>query len=182
MINLIPPKGHTALKHEYMLRVGALYGFMLAGVFAASTILMIPTYVLVSSQLNSVRPNDEHMEETKEAYGNALGNIQEANAVMAQLRGGMPNIEISTVIKEIVQVAPKGVVFKTFQAARAEGILKTVDIQGQATTRKTLAALKNALEASPLFESAIVPISDLARENNLPFVITITLAEESTIE
>lgn len=181
MINLIPPKGHTALKHEYMLRVGALYGFMLAGVFAASAILMIPTYVLVSSQLNSVRP-DDHMEETQEAYKNALGNIQEANIVMAQLRGGMSNIEISTVIKEIVQVAPKGVVFKTFQAARAEGLLKTVDIQGQATTRKTLAALKNALEASPLFESANVPISDLARENNLPFVVTITLAEKSMIE
>ncbi len=182
MINLIPPKGHTALKHEYVLRVGALYGFMFAGVFAAGAILMIPTYVLVSSQLNSVRPDDEHVEETKTAYTEALAHIQEANTVMAQLRGGMPNIEISKVIEEIVRVAPKGVVFSTFKATREGGVLKTVDVQGEAATRKTLAALKNALEASPLFETANIPISDLARENNLPFVITITLQKDLTLK
>lgn len=182
MINLIPPKGHTALTHEYVLRVGALYGFMFAGVFAAGAILMVPTYVLVSSQLNSVRPDDERMEETKEAYKNAFSHIQEANTVMAQLRGGMPNVEISAVIKEIVRVAPKGVVFSTFRAAREGVVLSTVDVQGQATTRKTLAALKNALEASPLFETADVPISDLARENNLPFAITLTVRGDLTVK
>lgn len=182
MINLIPPKGHTALKHEYLLRVAALYGFMLSGVLAAGTILMIPTYVLVSSQLSTVRPDDVQMEKTKKTYDEALKHIQGANTVMAQLRGGIPNIDMSKIIEEIVRVAPSGVVFSTFQAVRVGADLKTIDVQGEAATRKTLAALKNALEESPLFETANVPISDLARENKLPFVVTITLSDTTAAE
>lgn len=182
MINLIPPKGHSALKHEYYLRVGSLYGFVLAGVFVAGTLLTIPTFVLVSSQLNAVRPDGNEMEETKKIYDTAFKHIQGANTVMAQLRGKTSNIEMSKVIEEIVRVAPEGVVFSRFQAMRNGVVLQTVEVQGEAATRKTLAALKNALEASPLFETANVPISDLARENKLPFAVTITISDSMPSE
>ena len=180
MINLIPPKGHIALKHEYILRVASIYGFILTGVFVAGTLLTIPTYVLVSSQLNAVRPDEAHTNEIKKTYDDALIHIQNANTVMAQLRASVPNVEISTVIEEVMRVAPSGITFSTFQALRENETVKTVDVQGQAATRNALAALKNALEASDLFESANVPISDLAKENNLPFVITITLRDVVT--
>lgn len=180
MINLIPPKGHTALKHEYILRVGAVYGFLLAGVLGAGAILMMPTYVLVSSQLTSVRPDEAQMSATKQTYSDARVTVQQANAVMAQLRNAIPNIEMSDVIEEVVRVAPEGVVLSTFQAEREGKDLKKINIQGKAATRKTLAALKSSLEASSLFATAEVPISDLARENNLPFVVTVTLKESVT--
>jgi Tfp pilus assembly protein PilN len=136
----------------------------------------------VSSQLSTVEPHNSSAEEIKSAYDDALSHIYEANTVMAQLRGGMPINEVSDVIEEIVRSAPKGIVFSTFQAAREGQQLKTVDVQGEAATRNALASLKTALEASPLFETANVPISDLARENNLPFVVTITLSEKSSTE
>lgn len=177
MINLLPPKGHTALKHEYILRVASMYGFILAGVFIAGTILMVPTYVLVSSQLNTVRPEDAQIDETKKIYDEALSHVQSANTTMAQLRSSVPNADISALITEIIRVAPPGITFHTFQVLREEALVKSVEVQGEATTRNALAALKNTLEASTLFETARIPISDLARENELPFVVTVTLSD-----
>jgi len=182
MINLLPPKGHTSLKHEYVLRVISLYGFMLAIVFISGTILLIPTYVLVSSQLNSVRPDDDEGEATKKTFAEASLHIQNANTVMAQLRSITPNVQTSSIITDIIRLAPKGITFHTFQAKREANFLKAIDVQGFAETRNALAALKNAIESSSTFLSASVPISDLARETNLPFVMTISLNEAGSTE
>lgn len=182
MINLLPPKGHTSLKHEYFLRIISVYGFMLGAVFISGIILVLPTYVLVSSQLNNVRPMDSEEEIIKNTYAEALSHIQDANTVMAQLRSAVPNVETSAIITEVIRLAPKGITFHTFQAKREANVLKSIDVQGYAVTRNALAALKNALEASPIFETATVPISDLARETNLPFVITITLSDSNSTE
>jgi hypothetical protein len=178
MINLIPPKGHIALKHEYVLRVASVYAFLLAGVLAAATALMIPTYVLTSTQLTGARDEGDRMAETKQKFDTAFGEIRVANTVMAQLRKESSTTDISEVISEVVRVAPRGITFTTFQATREEAKLSEIQVQGTADSRIVLASFKNALEGSDRFSEAIVPISDLARDSELPFVVTVTLEEE----
>jgi Tfp pilus assembly protein PilN len=175
MINLIPHKGQVALKHEYTLRVASVYGFMLGGVFLASTALLVPTYVLTSTQLSVAQDESSNIEETRAAFDSAFGEIKVANTVMAQLRKEQDAIAISTVIEEIVKSAPHEVTFTTFQTTREGVRLKEIRVQGIAKNRIALSTFKNAIEASPLFLQALVPIADLARDTDLPFVITITL-------
>jgi Tfp pilus assembly protein PilN len=175
MINLIPHKGHTALKHEYILRVASVYGFMLGGVFLASTALTVPTYVLTSTQLTTAEDDGSTIDETRIAFDTAFGEIKVANTVMSQLRKPQDNIASSDVIAEIVKVAPRGVSFTTFQMERVGIDLKEVRVQGMAENRLALSTFKTALESSPMFLQALVPIADLARNSDLPFVITITL-------
>ena len=179
MINLVPPQGHIALKHEYILRVASVYGFLLGGVFFASAALMIPTYVLVSTQLTGARDESSRIEETKAAFDMAFGEIKIANTAMAQLRKESDGIPVSDVIVEIVKSAPRGISFTTFQAVREGAELKQIQIQGRATNRSTLASLKSALEASTLFTQAIIPISDLARDTDLSFVVTVMVGTET---
>lgn len=180
MINLIPPHGQTALTHEYMLRVGSVYCFILAGVLAASTALMIPTYVLTSSQLKTVQSGTNEMESTSVAFEKAAEEVKRANAVMAQLRINSALPVYSEIVEEIVRIAPAGISFTTFRTANsdaaAEEAAPEILVQGHATNRNALATFKTALEDNALFETATVPISDLARDTNLPFVVTITLA------
>jgi hypothetical protein len=179
MINLIPHKGQKALKHEYVLRVASVYGFMLSGVFLASTALIVPTYVLTSTQLSTAQDDGLGINETRTAFDAAFGEIKVANTVMAQLRKPQDNVAHSDIIEEIVKVAPRGVSFTTFQMERTGTDLKEVRVQGTAENRIALSSFKTALEASPFFLQALVPISDLARNSDLPFVITITLAENN---
>jgi hypothetical protein len=51
-------------------------------------------------------------------------------------------------------------------------------VQGVAARREDLIALKQALEQNALFATALVPISDLAKERDLSFTITITPAKK----
>lgn len=177
MINLIPPQGHSALRHEYLLRVASMYCFILGGVFVASAALMIPTYVLTSAQLNAVRSDNSENQETTQAFSRASEEIKTASAMLSQLRISQTSVVYSTLIEEIVRNAPSGIAFTTFQGRPEEG---AITIQGLASTRNALASFKNALEASPMFEKADIPISDLARDTNLPFVITVTLSDTVT--
>jgi hypothetical protein len=180
MINLIPPIGKTALKHEYVLRVASVYGFLLTGVFIASTILMVPTYVLVSAQMSGAQDVSAGVEETKAAFDTAFSEIKVANTIMAQLRREQSVVPVSAIIEEVVRVAPAGIRFSTFIITRVVGGEEQMQVQGVATNRIALASFKNTLEASPLFLTALVPIADLARDTNLPFLITITLDQGAT--
>jgi hypothetical protein len=179
MINLIPPHGRTALTHEYILRVGSLYGFVIGGVLMASAALMVPTYVLTGSQLKALRMESPETEEIKSAFDRASEEIKIANALASQLRVREKSSEYmySQIIEEIVRSASGGIVFANFQGGDEEKGLREIMIQGTAANRSTLAEFKASLEAAPLFEKADIPISDLARDTNLPFVVTVTLAD-----
>jgi Fimbrial assembly protein (PilN) len=178
MINLIPPHGHTALTHEYILRVASVYGFLLTAVFVASAILLIPVYVLTSAQMTGVRDESARVLETQSAFDAAFQEIKVANTIMARLHEDTDDVPLSGIIEEIVDAASPGVTFTTFQAVREGVMIKQVLVQGTAADRNALASFKNALESSPRFAEAAVPISDLARDKNLSFAITVTLSEE----
>ncbi len=176
MINLIPPNGHSALKHEYILRIASLYGFILGGVFLASAALMVPTYVLTSAQLKTAHKDSAAMETMKAAFAEAAGEIKRINAVMTALRIEKDPVLYSEIIEEIVRSSGEGVTLSTFRGSHTGEKLSSVVVQGTASNRRSLAAFKNTLEASPLFAEAELPIADLARDTNLPFVVTLTMA------
>lgn len=176
MINLIPPHGHTALRHEYVLRVITMYAFIFCGILLASTALMAPTYILTGAQLKAVRSDNPDMEHIRASFEAASDEIKIANAIMGQLRFNETDRTYSKVIEEIVRSADSGIVFMNFQASHTEGALTEIVVQGTAKSRNTLASFKTVLEESPLFEKAVIPIADLARDTNLPFAVTITLS------
>lgn len=176
MINLIPPQGRAALRHEYLLRIGSVGAFLLSGAFLIGAVLLAPTYVLTSSQVTGARGQSSEMEETKRAFDSAFGEIRVANTIMAQLRKTDTLTPITKTLEEAVRVAPPGIRFNGFSLDRKNGGLSQIVIQGVADTRRTLASFKTTLEASDTFEEAVIPISDLARETELPFAITVTLS------
>lgn len=179
MINLIPPQGHTALKHEYLLRVGTVYAFLLAGVFVSGTILLVPTYVLTSSQLTGAKDRSAEIEETKKAFDVAFEEIKVANTLMAKLRTTEDEVFMTEIVEDIIRLAPEGVRFSGFQTVRESVSLTAVTVEGIASTRQALATFKTQVESDARFKEVQVPIADLARDTNLPFSVTVTLEAKS---
>lgn len=176
MFNLIPPQGKKALKWEYILRIGSVYAIMFSGVFLATTALMVPTYVYVSSQLKATEGRMEAGEKANAEYLSAEKEVKDANAIIAQLTGKTEQARVSALVEEVVRVAPQGVRFKTFSMESKNGAFTELTVQGSASSRATLLALKQSLESSSVFETATIPIGDLARDADLPFTVTVTLA------
>ena len=178
MINLIPPEGHIAMKREYVLRVGATFCLLLSGVLVLLTAALVPTYVLISAQLKAheVGPiTDEKRDEVAQANG----EVARMRDVLAQLSTSTQDIAASEIIQEVSRYAPQTITFKTFRIDAPKGTVQSIQVQGVATTREVLAKFKNDLEGSPMFDKAQIPLSDLAKESDLPFVVTITLSKKS---
>ncbi len=178
MINLIPPEGHKAVKREYALRVGAALGFLFSGVMILLGVALIPTYILIEAQIATSESEVARETGETEALSNAKNEIRSVKTVLAQLKATPQSVLMSSAIEEIQKNAPANVVFKNFSISAVEGVVTTLLVQGVAPTRESLAKLRDALVASDLFENAEVPISDLARETNLPFTLTVTLSPQ----
>lgn len=175
MINLIPPEGRTALKREYLLRTGTVFATILSGVFIAGVALMIPTYVLISSQLSSTESEYEKSADVNAEFKEAENAIRNANDIAIQLGGPTNQTYASDVIGEITKRSPQGITLRAFQLERVKSYFPSVQVQGIAESRSILAAFKEALKGVPNVSNVEVPLSDLAKDSNLPFAITITL-------
>jgi Tfp pilus assembly protein PilN len=182
MSNLIPPQGHTSVGREYILRILSVYGFLLVVSLVALCALVVPTYVLVNTQLTL---NESHAvvgSSVDTAFNDAETEIKKANELITQLAAPSKSVHASQILNEIDKSVHRGVEFKTFQIQQTQEkneTIVTVNVQGIAESRGALAAFKEGLEASPLFEHAEVPISDLARDTELPFMITLTVTREA---
>lgn len=175
MINLLPPSGFTALQKEYTFRMAATYGLLLASVAILLTVALIPTYVLVRAQMNGAIAHDA---ETKESADIAEleSDVARTEATLAVLKKQPKVSTMSTFVHAVEASAPSGISFKTFSVGYEKNTLTALTLQGTAQRREDLIAFKRALEAQPVFISATIPISDLAREQNISFSMTIGLA------
>ncbi len=180
MINLIPPEGHKAVKREYILRVGATLAFLFGWVAIFLGIALVPTYVLIDAQIDTFVLEEATEEVKEESFKKAQEEVHTIETVLTQLKTDTSKVLPSVVIAEIQKQSPSNVTFRQFSIDEVGGIIEKVQIQGIAPTRESLARLKNVLEASEMFNTAEVPLADLARDVELPFAITVTMSPNVT--
>lgn len=180
MINLIPPKAKSAAVKEYWVRVLSVWGILFSIVAITTALFLLPTYVLIHSQLASLEKEVIQQNNVGEQFQVAEETVQMANRIAGELSEPHVQTPSHQIVTAINEAAADTVVPDTFRVARADREVESVSVQGVAASREALAAFKKALERSPLFETAVVPISDLARETDLPFAITIRMAPSRT--
>lgn len=177
MINLIPPSGYKTVRYEYYLRVASTIGMLFAGVFILLSVALIPMYVLLDAQINAFAIEQAQQMENEDAFTVADHEVNLAREMLAQLKRGEDTPAPSEIITEVRAVAPPNIIFTNFIMNTSDGAMDKIQIQGQAPTREALANFKTALESSPRFGLVELPIADLARDENLPFAISIELAQ-----
>jgi len=121
------------------------------------------------------------MEAPVEGEGGDIEIVEEdmvrTEAILTELRKVPNTPQMSVLIREIESAANRGISFRNFSLQSDPKALTPIVVQGTASRREDLVALKQAIEAHELFASAEVPLADLAKEREVPFTITITLAE-----
>lgn len=161
------------MKREYLFRVGAVYCFLFSVVCVLIGVALIPMYVLVRAEINEMSYEAVREQGTAEMLKNADATIAITNSVLSQLATKERTFLVSVAIDEIQKLAPEGVTFESFYVDGARDSVEKILVQGASPTREKLAQLKTSLEASEMFQTVEVPISDLARDVNLSFTITI---------
>lgn len=158
------------------MRVVSVWAFLLGAIFISGFFLLLPSYILVNIQLDTLSTKEPSSDDTEMRFQIAEQEIIEANAISKQLSKKELATNMSDIITAITGATKPGIELKRFEVTRGVNVFEPILVQGSAETREILLGFKTELERSPLFESATIPIADLITDTNLPFVVTLKVS------
>lgn len=165
------------MKREYWMRVAIVWGVLLGGVIVTVSLLLIPSFVLVATQLNAYQSQIVAAEALASEQETLVATVREANLQAAHLNEIAQVEAVSPYITLVDQLAGQAVSITQFTVARDDLKIETITLDGVARSRESLAQFRDALVADAAFVSADLPLSSLAANSDNIFTITITLAE-----
>ena len=176
MINLIPPSAKITVKREYWLRVASVWSILVGvGVLAVAS-LLVPVLVMIDNQLKVFNESYQTATEDNAQFKELSSELTAANETAALLQSNSDNLLFSALIQEMRGLAGTAIAINSIRVVRSEEGVSLLDVSGVADTRAALAAYRDALTASEMFATASLPLSNLAQDQNISFVINITVA------
>jgi len=183
--NLLPSEREQLLAREYRLRLSVVGLSFVTLLTLAAAFLLIPSYVLLSG---SGSAKNAHLANIRSALASsdqatlsarltALSN--DAAALLAL--SNKPSV--TKIMSSTLAISRPGITLSNFVYAAAAGKSDTSDasratltISGIAATRDVLRGYQLALQSAPSIRAAALPVSAYAKDANIDFTITLTLA------
>jgi hypothetical protein len=173
MINLIPPDGVRMVRREYAARVLSVWAFILALAVGASALMLLPTYVLLQEEL---RITDTETAIAADAHAIATKELEEAQTIADRLQTARDPVAASAIFTHIEDALAPEIEFRSLFVTPA-GSASQIQVIGTAMNREALQRFIGRLKGDPFFKDASVPVSDLARDVDLTFTLSLVLAE-----
>lgn len=180
MANLIPLKARKRVRVEYWMRSISVWMLLVGTALLMVLALQIPAYVLVNNQISILNSWYQEVDEDNQQFKVSENIIRKTNRLNVLLGEQNEQPLFGAVVAEVEAAAGNEVVVQDFSLERKDGMLTGLVVSGEAATRSSLANFKDALEDSPMFESAVLPLSNLAKDADIPFRINITMISEVT--
>lgn len=183
MVNLLPTNDVKRVLWEHRRRIGIIAVALTSIATVVALLFAIPSAIITWS---GVAGFDAQLQATKtlvdlqrkQGGGDVLSELSvRSNLLEAALSQRTP----TSILEDIVPRIPSGVrVMQISYAYGDSGV--SVSVLGTATTRAALIAFGNNLRQSPLFSRVDVPISSLARSEDIDFGLTLSLSEPVSID
>lgn len=179
MINLIPPDAQSQVKKEYWLRVVTVWVILIASACVVVVTLYVPVYVLVRSQLDAYLQAYTQASVESESFKDSEDAVERSNEIAELLSAANKALPFSTVMSELEQVSGNhNIAISEFVFTRDKGKLQPVVLKGTAVSRLDLTSFKDSVESHELFKSAELPLSNLAKDKDIIFSMTIIPEEQ----
>lgn len=179
LTNLLPYERQRALVREYFLRLGVVIVVLLTIIMFVAAVLLLPTYVLLSASSSAKEIRLASMKATLSAADEAalsthLAALSNNMSILTAI-AGTPSV--SAIIRTMLAVSRPGVTLSSFgYKAATPKSPGTIVIMGTSATRDALRNYQLALEGIPSIRSANLPISAYAKDTDIAFTVTVTLA------
>jgi len=181
MINLIPQKEKRSILVEYWVRVVTVWLTLWAVALFVSAGILLPAYVLIGSQVSVYETSAAQASQKVATYENVSESLtrasQQAKVVIDELYVPV----FSDYISLFEGLQGEGVEISKIKLNRDENGIAPVSLVGIASDRRTLASFRDRLLADEHITSVDLPISNLARDVDINFTITVTLANNDNV-
>lgn len=180
MINLIPPYAKKRLLFEYWVRVTSVWLMVWSVALLVSACIVLPAYVLISSQVDVYAESAKIASEKVASYENVSDQLVQAS-VQAQQIVAVKESMFSTYSALFKELQGAGVEITELNMNQVDGVMEPITINGIAADRQTLASFRDRILAEPIVEEVELPISNLARDSDIKFTIQVTLRNETDV-
>jgi hypothetical protein len=175
MHNLLSEKDKKIVHREYMLRVAAVTLILLLIAILISGAFLAPSYFIAVSKEKTALKNADIVEKLielreKDISVSALSETKDAINLLSINRNHAP---LKSVIETIINGKPLGISIRSL-FYEVKGDKNIITINGVSSKRENLLAFKKRLENENLFQSVVLPISNLASDEDIRFSINIT--------
>jgi hypothetical protein len=176
MVNLIPQAAKRHLVFEYYVRVVSVWLFLIMGAMLVLGMLLIPVSALVILQLKVYTETFNRVSADNATFGDSEKTVLAANVLASELNKINTYQPIWNHVAAVQSLAEANISIESISLERSKtGAVETITVTGEAATRGALAAFRDRIENEPRFKSAALPISNLAKDKDVPFSIVITV-------
>jgi hypothetical protein len=175
MINLIPPQAKKSLMIEYWVRVASTWLILWSITLIVSTIILLPTYVLIGTQVSVYKTSAEEASLKVASYKDVSRSLVNASQRARILVDESGLADISEFITLIEGLQGSEVELSQINLNRIENGFDPMIVSGTAADRQALASFRDRLLAEEKISSVDLPISNLARDKDIQFTITVNL-------
>jgi len=178
MINLIPPAAKKKIVIEYWTRVLTVWLATAAAVLMIASVFLLPSYVLLHTQIAIYAEGSEQRLVEVTEYNTSVAELISASN-QARLWLDQKNYtDLLPVINLIENIANPSIRLESYHLERSDtNQLEPIIITGRASTREALADFRESLLSHADIETAVLPLSNLVRDRDISFSITVTLTK-----
>jgi len=180
MVNLIPPTAKKGVIVEYWVRVATVWAGLASAASVVIAIVMLPVYVLVDVQIAAyIKSADIASQKIAsfESVSNELAlSTQQAQLVLA----GDREARLSEIVFMFDELERDGISLSRATVDRDSTGVAPVQLSGNASDRQSLADFRDRLLAEDRIAAVDFPISNLAKDIDISFTITVTLSNQVT--
>lgn len=179
LTNLLPEERQKVLSRDYILRIGVITAMLATALALSAGVLLIPTYVFLNGSANAKKVSLVHIESTLSSADELA--LQERLVALSKNAAALVALSsapsVSALIRDMLSVAHPGVTLSRISFTPSAGKSPwTMAVSGRAATRDALRGYQLALEGARFARSAALPVSAYAKDSDIAFTITITLA------
>lgn len=175
MINLIPPKAKKGVVREYWLRVVSVWFYTWSAALLGGVLIMVPAYVLINSQVSVYEASAKTASEKVANFEDVSKSLTVSSLQAGKLITGFRQSLISERIATLRSLEKPGVTISEFTIGRTDEAYEPIQVTGTAENRQALAAFRDRLLALSDVASVDLPISNLAKDRDIQFTLTVSL-------
>lgn len=182
MSNLLPPAAKKQRQREYAIRVLVISMYSFSFLAIAASVLSIPTIILLQSQLRTIATDYDQSQQADVSFTEAEDVIEEANAFVTDVASMYEYEALIPYITAVLEMQTSAITLDSVTVERDESYTPaTLIVSGKAATRTALPSFEAALESLPQVAAVEIPIENLAREVDVPFTVTVELANDTDV-
>lgn len=175
MINLIPQFAKKKVTTEYWLRVITVWFVLWSVALIVAMTLLFPVYIFTSVQANVNAESARTAEESVASFASVSKELEKASLQARYAIEDNRSTRAHQYITLFNSLDGSGVAITSINFSKDTKGAKPVSISGLADNRESLAAFRDRLLAEDSVESVDLPISNLAKDKDIIFNLTVTM-------